>query len=419
MAHILVTLLGDPRIKADGSYPETIYQFEDGDKSSLTSYTSLAIKEKFNLDKIVVLGTTKSAWHLFVKYCFMKAGEIKDQASINTLLAHLESDYSEDSVQQSDLDEAANLLNAYDDQNCDYELRLVPYGHNRSEQTQTLKIMMDCFDNRHEEQEATLDVSYGLRHLPMLMQQSALLLQSLRGVKINNIFYGAFHIAKGNVTPMMALGGMLEIDHWTKAFHQYEQDGNYAAFKEPLKHEGIKQEGLDALQEASYCERTFNLAKASEKLDKVKEHLPSEFTGVSSFFTYRFKQHITWADKTDLQKQQGKLAHFYLKNGDFVRACIFALESFITSILERPELPKQQNHEIRDKAVKDFRSSNPISRFRQSKKGLKPDYSRLNDIRNTLAHGTEPKADIVKLMENPIDLQKELERLFNKLGIKP
>ena len=95
------------------------------------------------------------------------------------------------------------------------------------------------------------------------------------------------------------------------------------------------------------------------------------------------------------------------------------MESFITSILERPELPKQQNHEIRDKAVKDFRSSNPISRFRQSKKGLKPDYSRLNDIRNTLAHGTEPKADIVKLMENPIDLQKELERLFNKLGIKP
>lgn len=419
MVHILITLLGDPRINKDGSYPETIYQFEDGDKSSLTSYTSLAIKEKFNLDKVVVLGTTKSSWHLFIKYCFIKSDKIQDQNSISVLLERLESDYNNDSVKQSDLDEAANLLKKYDNQDCAYELRLVPYGHNRSEQTQTLQIMMDCFNNKREQQEATLDVSYGLRHLPMLMQQSALLLQSLRGVKVNNIFYGAFHIAKNNITPMMALDGMLEIDRWTKAFHQYEQDGNYAAFKEPLQHEGIKQEGLNALQKAAYYERTFNLTKASEDLDIVKEHLPTDFKGVSSFFTNRFKQHITWIDKSDLQKQQGKLAHFYLKNGDFVRACIFALESFITSLLEKPELLKQQDHDTRKKAVDDFRSSNPRSRFRQSKKGLKTDYIKLNNIRNTLAHGTEPEKDIVILMENPIELQKELERIFNKLGVKP
>jgi len=266
--------------------------------------------------------------------------------------------------------------------------------------------------------EASLDVTHGFRHLPMLVQQSALLLQTLKNVKINGIFYGAWDMRdKNNLAPVMRLDGLLEVERWTKALHRYEQDGDYTAFKEPLENEKLAAIALNALEEAAYYERTFNLTEAGNRLDIVKNHLPDKFDGIGGFFTEHFKKHITWSDKSNLQKRQSELANFYLRNGDFVRACIFALESFITSLLEKAELPQQQDYHTRIEAVKDFRKNYPKSHYRNTKKRLKDDYERLNFIRNALAHGTEPDTSITDLMQNPLKLKEELQRLFNKLGI--
>lgn len=409
--HILVTLLGDPRFNSDGSYEETIYKFEDGIESQLTSYSSLAIKSKIKPNKVVVLGTTKSNWHSFFKYFFIKNNLEQKLNDFRSLIETLKSEHTKDAVRQESLDQASIILSKSDIEKSDFELRLIPYGRNQSEQTHTLEVMMNSFNNGDE---ATLDVSYGLRHLPMLMQQSALLLQSLKGVKINNIFYGAFHIAKNNITPILALDGLLEIDRWTKAFHQYEQDGNYSAFKEPLKYEGINQVAVNALQDAAYFERTFNLTEAGKKLDDVKKNLPEKFDGIGEFFTEKFKSHIEWSDNSDLKKRQSELAHFYLKQGDFVRASIFGVESYITSLFKLPnEISSIQDYKFRESVEKDFFAK------KRGKQGIVDCYKDLKSIRNTLAHGTEPSMDIVKIMSNPKLLKERIELLFHKLGIKP
>ncbi|WP_298609737.1 TIGR02221 family CRISPR-associated protein [uncultured Thiothrix sp.] len=416
--HTLVTLLGDPKIQSDGSYVETTYQFENGNKSSLTSYTSFAIKEQFKPDKMVVLGTTKSAWHLLIKYCLLKNQMPNNQEPIHSLLSRLKADYDKDAVRQSDLNEAAKLLSSIDKDHCCYELRLIPYGRNKNEQTETLQIMMDCFADNKQSQEATLDVSNGLRHLPMLMQQSALLLQSLRGVKINNIFYGAFNIAQDNITPIMALDGMLEIDRWTKALHRYEQDGDYTAFKEPLQHEKLPNNALTALGEAAYYERIFNLTEAGKHLAIIKKHLPDKFDGIGGFFTKQFNKHIAWSDNLALQERQSDLAHFYLNQGDFVRAAIFGVEAFITSLLLSTEKRNQQNFRTRNRASKEFKSSSESGQI--SSRGdiaLYPTFEKLSRIRNSLAHGTEAQQDIAHLMINPTDLKSCLLELFDLLGI--
>ena len=76
-----------------------------------------------------------------------------------------------------------------------------------------------------------------------------------------------------------------------------------------------------------------------------------------------------------------------------------------------------QDYHTRIEAVKDFRKNYPKSHYRNTKKRLKDDYERLNFIRNALAHGTEPDTSITDLMQNPLKLKEELQRLFNKLGI--
>lgn len=403
--HILVTLLGAPKLNTDGSYNETTYLFEDGNEST-TAYVGLALKEKVNPEQIVVLGTTGSNWHSFIKYCLQKM-QI-DWCCHQELLTRLENGFSNDQVESIDLETASRLLSETDSNHCQYKLLLVPYGKNKKEQTETLHIMMQNFAKQDE---ATIDVTYGLRHLPMLMQQSALLLQSIKDVKIHNIYYGAFDLAKYNSgkTPMMALDGLLEIDIWTKAFHRYEQDGDYTAFQEPLKHEKINSAATTALKEAAYYERTFNLTEAGKKLDIVKKHLPNEFDGIGGFFTERFKHHITWSSTLNLKKRQAELAHFYLKNGDFVRASIFAMESYITSLLKPQELEKQQDYQTRENAIKQFRKS--------GNNRTKSELKKLSRIRNALAHGTEAAPDIAPLMINQEKLTDCLHDIFKKLGI--
>lgn len=414
--HTLVTLLGAPRFKEDGSYEETTYLFEDGSESK-TAYVGLALKEKIKPDQIVVLGTTGSNWHSFVKYCLQQMQQ--DWKSNQELLTNLEIGYRKDEVQLIDLDKASKLLSDSEKNRYQYKLLLVPYGKNKKEQTETLHIMMQNFAWQDE---ATIDVTYGLRHLPMLMQQSALLLQSIKDVKIHNIFYGAFDLAKNNAgkTPMMVLDGLLEIDIWTKAFHRYEQDGDYTAFQEPLKHEKIPSAAITALKEAAYYERTFNLTAAGKKLETVKTHLPNEFDGIGSFFTERFKHHITWSSTSSLKKRQAELAHFYLKNGDFVRASIFAVESFITSLLKPQELRTQQNYKTRNNALKQFResSNNHVKSDRGNIEKFS-DFEQLSRIRNALAHGTEPSPNIADLMQNQESLAKCLYELFDRLDINP
>ncbi|MFZ1389060.1 MAG: TIGR02221 family CRISPR-associated protein [Thiolinea sp.] len=410
--HKLVTLLGRPLYdKEKSEYKEAIYQVEGCEDETPSRYICLKLNDYIRPDELIILGTTGSMWGNFLEYALIQK-QPNLIPSLKNLINQLNIDYKQDTTNQVDLNSAAEILSNVLDCRC--HLHLIPYGRTVEEQTKTLKIMLDLFDPKDV---ATIDVTHGLRHLPILMQQSALLLQSLKNVKINKIYYGALDLTRAGKTPVMQLEGLLEIDRWTKAFHRYEQDGDYTAFKEPLKNEELPIAALNALEEAAYYERTFNLTEAGKKLDIVKGHLPDKFDGIGSFFTERFKKHITWSDKSNLQKRQGELANFYLKNGDFVRACIFALESFITSLLEKSELPQQQDYHTRIEAVKDFRKPFPKSHYRNTKKRLKNYYDRLNFIRNALAHGTEPDISITDLMQNPLKLEKELQLLFNRLGI--
>lgn len=398
--HTLVTLLGKVKDPKFTNYQLATYQFDNGHTYS-SSFFGLTLQKELKPDRLVVLGTSGSMWDNLMREAGLTANEVQalhdlsqneavDEAILNTFLSALEAHLGLPCV-----------------------LKIIPYGRNQQEQTQILHTLMEQFALNDE---ASLDVTHGFRHLPMLVQQSALLLQTLKSVKVNGIFYGAWDMrGDDNISPVMRLDGILAIDRWTKSLHRYEQDGNYTAFKEPLQHENLPESALKALEKAAYYERTFNLIDAGAQLNCVKDHLPEKFDGIGEFFTESFKKHIEWSDNLSLQQRQSKLAHFYLNNGEFVRACIFGLESFITSLLEPNELIQQQNYNIRIDAVNEFKDF--YHSRGKHRKNLKSEFMQLSKIRNSLAHGTEPNNNIVEIMKNPIKLKAELKRIFKKLDI--
>lgn len=411
--HRLVTLLGRPSYDREKSeYKETTYQIEGSTDETPSRYICLKLNDHVKPDELIVLGTTGSMWGNFIEYALEQKKQ-NSSKSYQNLIDQLNTDYKQDTTKQVDLNAAAEVLSTI--LNCKCQLHIIPYGRTVEEQTKTLEIMLSFFNPNDI---ATIDVTHGLRHLPILMQQSALLLQSLKNVTINKIYYGALDLSKDGKTPVMQLEGLLAIDRWTKAFHRYEQDGDYTAFKEPLRYENIPQPALKALEDAAYYERIFNLTKAGKHLNTLKKSLPEKFTGVGVFFTEQFKKHIAWSDNIALQERQSQLAHFYLNQGDFVRAAIFGVETFITSLLLSTETRKQQNFRTRRDASTEFKRSSESGQL--SDRGdiaLYPIFEKLSRIRNALAHGTEAGQDIAHLMINPTELKDCLLELFEQLGI--
>lgn len=403
--HILVTLLGKVKDPKFSNYQEANYLFDNGNKYT-SRFFGLTLQKEQKPDKLVVLGTSGSMWDNLMREAGVDDESVKALDNLSQT----------SSVDESVLRDYVPALERHIGIPC--HLEIIPYGRNADEQTQILHSLMKNFA---ENDEATLDVTHGFRHLPMLVQQSALLLQTLKSVKINGIFYGAWDMRDENdISPVMRLDGLIDVERWTKALYRYEQDGDYAAFRKPLKASGAAEATLKSLDAAAYFERTFNLTKAGIELKKVKQALEAtNQSGISSFFTGSLLKHISWSDSVSLQQRQANLAHFYLERGDFVRASIFAMESFITSLLKHNEKNQQQNFRVRSKATKDFK--NAYDQKVNSDRGntsLFPIYEELSKIRNALAHGTEPSNAIAHLMENQQKIETTLKRLFDELGVQ-
>lgn len=405
--HTLVTLLGKVNDPKYPHYREATYDFGDGETYT-SRFFGLTLQKALKPDHLVVLGTSGSMWDNLMREAGLDDEAVKSLAALG----------QQSAISEVYLQEFVPALEQHLGIPC--SLKIIPYGRDQDEQTQILHILMQHFN---EGDSASLDVTHGFRHLPMLMQQSALLLQSLKNVKINGIFYGALEMTSEDLTPVMQLTGLLEVERWTKAFHRYEQDGDYAAFEEPLKASDVNATALSALKNAAYYERTFNLTEAGKQLAIVNQSLPEQLDGVGGFFTQQFKEHISWSENTSLAERQAKLAHFYLDNREFVRAAIFAVESVISSLVDDKDFATQHLFGTRRQYE---------TRLLQQESLHKENYKYLKGIRNALAHGTPPDESSEKrpldkaiarksleVMESPELLDSYLRDLFKKLGIKP
>ena len=397
----LISFLG--RVPKDtAGYRQTTYEFADGSKSEPVSYIVWPLIERLKPESMVILGTEGSMWdHLFDSIeCPL------DEDLHLELLAHVDNK----SVSQALLDQLQQRFTKKLGIAC--ELVIIPYGKDMNEQIQIMEIIAQFVS---EKDNVVLDVTHGFRHLPMLGLISAQYLQRLKSAKIKGIYYGMYD-PDLKIGEVYDLQGMLQLNNWVFALSQFDKDGDYSVFSEPLAIDGFSPVGIKALNKAAYFERIFNVSQAKQQLSTFSLQLENNLPGAGKLFTKPLKDRVAWAKSNTLHKHQCKLAWFYLTNGDYVRACIFALEAFNTSLLKPHETDQQQNFSVRKQAALDYKD-NPNSD--RGDKNLLNDYEYLSRIRNALAHGTEPNSAIGRAMKDSEIFTKTLTELFNKLGIKP
>lgn len=263
-----------------------------------------------------------------------------------------------------------------------------------------------------EKDSVSLDITHGLRHLPLFVVLVALYLKAIKQAEIKGIYYGASEMREKNegVAPVVDLTGLLAVADWISALSSFDKDGDYGVFANLLTTDGFNEKDTKNLTNAAFAERTQNIQDAVGRLGKIDSKL-SQLHGVAALFSPQLRERISWyslgkdIDSSDelreikqFYQKQKKLAYDYFERRDYIRATTFALETLITRQMragERPEVYEDRERVTADKRLKD--------------KAEISDMLTLNTIRNALAHGSFFKEDVVN--------KKEEERIRSVKGL--
>ncbi len=259
-------------------------------------------------------------------------------------------------------------------------------------------------------EQVSLDLTHGLRHLPMLGLLSAMYLQIAKKVTIEGIYYGAFDlIPKSDINqfaPVLRLDGLLKIADWINALQGLDKTGDIAPFSELLQREGLNSETAGLLKKAAFFENNLNITQARGPLRKFKDETKSKgLPGIASLFEESLKERISWVEQDNIYLRQREKALFYLQQGDYVRASSLGYEALITKYLREAQPHADiEDYDLRTQIKNKLNADGD------------PDFKLLRDIRNSLAHASRSNTgDVQRVMSNEEELVATLNRLFSML----
>jgi len=396
MTHSLISFLGKARKLEGGTYRQANYRFDDN--TTITSqFFGLALNDVINPDQLIILGTSGSMWDVFYEHLAKTEQQQEHWLELTEAV-------EDNRVEQDMLDICAQDLSDQLGMPCLFAL--IPYGINTEEQTRILDIIVQ---NIQSGDQVSLDLTHGLRHLPMLGLLSAMYLKTARQVDIKGLYYGALELTENAETPVMNLDGLLKIADWINALQGFDKTGDIAPFSALMQQEGMAKATADLLKQAAFFENTLSITKARRPLRDFADQTQDGLPGIARLFEDSLKQRIAWKDQNNIYLRQRDKALFYLKQGDYLRAATLGYEAYITRhIKQHSPSADPENFEIRDQAK---------TALREELGGTeKQQFKRLNNIRNALAHGTRAQlGDIQAALNDENQLKTMLNELFDTM----
>lgn len=393
MTHTLISFLGRGNIDRGKRYQRATYDFGPGCPIT-TEFFALGLTQALQPDRLLILGTTGSMWDVLL--IGLDLGDEQE----DKLLALTES-ADADCATQEQLNELQPLVSKR--LGLPVILQLIPYGRDMAEQIDILRKMTGHIENHDR---VSLDVTHGLRHLPILTLVSAMYLQTARKVTVDNIYYGALDMARDGSTPVMRLDGLLKISDWVTALHTFDKDGDYGVFTDLLQEQGLPTERAKLLSDAAFFERTTRVGLARGKLNRFEKALDQDaLQGIGQLFKSTLLQRIAWHREGRYYQRQRALALFNLEQGDYLRAAVFAFEAFITRQVIRGS-GKPESFSDRARAKDDYETGRPRDKS----------YCLLRDLRNHLAHGDAPvRSEVTQALDSEAKLREKLIQLIDEL----
>ena len=340
MVHIMFMFLGAGRLAgaaanasaanaATASYQRTTYEFPSKERHEESLFGLALLKEmasKSPVDKLVVLGTSGSAWDNL----------ITETGGSCPSLAQLNAAQAADAVTSDMLRPYFGLVQDNIKRKGwaqEVVLEIIPYGFEKAEQISLIEMLA-----RHvnEGDQIVFDVTNGLRHFPLMGVQAAIVVKRLRNAEIAGIWYGAYDHPRRRlegIAPAVRLDGFAHLTDWLETLGAFDADGNYARFSRLLKDDGASPRTAETLRVAGFREHVGDLAGAADKLLAFRAAANEEsISGGARLFLPALLARTAWAEGDHAYWHYRELALASLEAEDLVRTARFAYEAALTRI---------------------------------------------------------------------------------------
>lgn len=394
MGNVLITTLGrarpqDPKKDGIGRYKSAKYQFGSSYTSALTEFFGIALKVYLEsigiqIDKIVVLGTSGSMWDAWL--------EVDDDLYFNNESFAKEladAAQTEDGVSSAQLKMLSKILTEH--QKTRVDCRQIPYGMKKEDQLEILQTISSCAEAGDS---VFMDVTHGLRHLPMLELQSAFLM-SLR-FETKGIYYGAFERRVGEeAVPVISLTGAMTINDWCCAMATLKETGNVAPLARLPGMETVK----EALLKCQFYEQMNDVSQSRRYAREVLAHL-DELPPEGLLFKEEIRRVFDWGNEQKYAHRQFEQAKKAYENGDYLRSVILLMEAAVSA------------HMRGDMTNAEFRTAMQ----EELNKTHCDEWHCIRKLRNSLAHGGAPEGRgaerIIKMRQNEENFKAGMQPLM-------
>ena len=407
MAKVLISFLGTgpdnkDKGRAERQYRPATYRIEDTDYKD-TSFVAEAIASHYKVDKIILIGTTKSMWErVYEVFCTKQGIEINeeywmeltsfcDNASHKTLL----SDFPKKEKLEDAIGKGSKIIPIH-------------YGLNEQELNANAIEILRVENHIHKGDELIVDITHGFRSLPLYIMNLLVYLQNVssKKLRITNILYGMLDISRElGYTPVVELNGLLKQNDWITGAYSFLEFGNAYKIAKLLREEGGI--GLTAAQRLENFSDTMNI----NYLDSVKLQVANlssmknfEFSPIpnviipNTISSYLKTFNITMGDSFF----QYTIAQWHFNHKNYASSYMVLTEALFTYVCEMCEIATDspmQDAELAKIILGKRDVNNHISRseivsyqkknLKYSYEKLKKIYNSINKIRNSIAHQTK------------------------------
>ncbi|MDA8972505.1 TIGR02221 family CRISPR-associated protein [bacterium] len=382
--------------KSDRKYRTATYTI-NGMEVGTDSFVSSVLFHHFKIDRLILIGTTRSMWEEVYEQFAKKRGVSFDEEYYYKLGGWAEANNHSTPLDSFDMSTLETTLGN------NSKVRLIPYGLNVEEQWNTFNILTEVFQDLGEGEEIFLDVTHAFRSLPIFSMTSLFYLQDVlqKSVKLKGIYYGMLETSKefNNKAPIVDLSLILKIQEWVKGAHSFLNYGKGYLLADLLENKSqavVLNQFSDALSLNYLTEIETQLKNFKKLADQIESPIAKMILPpVLGDFTNKLLRSKTQS------RFQLELSIWHRKNKNYFSAFLVFTESLITYVCEQ-EFGKWAKLSYRGQA-----------KLRMDKFGLNEIYQEAKTIRNNLAHNQKKKTNTVN--NNIVFLTKSQNQFLQKI----
>ena len=434
MAKVIISFLGtggykDKDTRSKGDYREVSYSIDNSEYKS--QYVADVLKQHFNADRIICIGTVKSMWDgMYSKFVNEEPDSIWEKLY----------DFSENSSHKTEIIEAEFIHDIFKDTLI--EPVLIKYGLDKEENEFNIKQLFEIENLLKKGDELYIDITHGFRSMPIvLVNVLSFLVDNMDiDVKIAKISYGMFEVSHemDGITPIVDLDIINELNSTVKASHEFKEYGNSILFSRLS--EKVNKSLSNTLSSFSFSRGMNHIEELISSTQKLRGAKFDNLTFLNKYMIDKsIKKYLSYFDRAkEPSHYQLEIGRWCYSNGLYGYSVICFQEAILTKLCETYDLDSsQRNRKIvkellqkgfgkvskRENIIKklinnwnNYEGNSPqyISYILSgdhynSHTDIRKVYLELRDVRDSVAHSLKTENNsqkMVKLVENNLERLK-------------